>query len=340
MNIRETFKDLFYDKEGNYQDVVDESIIRLAQENGLFKLFLPLSLGGKNYDLSQTLTVFRETAYCNGSFGWLIQIGNGGNYFVTNCSDSTNQTFFSSSDALLTGSAMTGGIAIPQEDGYLISGEWKYASGSDFATVFTATVKDQLTGEIITGLIPRSEVEIIRDWETLGMRQTCSHSFRVKKVFVPKAHIFQTMSRVNHLNDPIFSLPFFIYAQVFFSATLYGIIERMIEEGNHIKETKQPIWSTYLPQRLLVVEDLRKEGLEWLQRQDEFTKAILDALSNKEVIDGESWSRVLKENAQQIKRWAQEWFSCFGMDVLQEKHVLNIFYRDLLALTQHGLFQI
>lgn len=340
MNIRETFKDLFYDKEGNYQDLVDEGIIKLAKENGLFKLFLPAALGGKNLDLSQTLTVFRETAYCNGSFGWLIQIGNGGNYFVTNCTDATNQTFFSCSNSLLTGSAMTGGIAIADEDGFRISGEWKYASGSEFATVFTATVRDEKTNEIFTGLIPRNQVEIIRDWETLGMRQTCSHSFRVQDVYVPREHTFQTMQRINYLDESIFGLPFFIYAQVFFSATLYGIIERMIEEGNKIKQGKEAIWQTYLPQRLLVVDRLSETALNWLKNQDELMDVLLESIAEGKEVDEVRWSNELKENAQQIKSWAHEWFSCFGMDVLQEKHVLNIFYRDLITLTQHGLFQI
>ena len=340
MNIRDTFKELFYDENGHFIDVVSEDVIRKAKDSGLFKLFLPAALNGKNLSLSQTLNVFRETAYCSGSFGWLIQIGNGGNYFVTNCSDSTNQFFFSSADALLTGSAMTGGFAVPKEDGYLISGQWKFASGSEFATVFTATVQLENSSTVFTALVPRSKVEIIYDWQTLGMRQTYSNSFRVKDVFVPKEHIFQTSVRTNYLDHAIFNMPFFVYAQVFFSATLVGIIERLLEEGLALAKVKEGVWASYLPERLERVCELKEIALEWFKTYDLTLSDLLQRIEDKETLNEEEWSLKLKENAQLIKSWAHDWFSCFGMDVLQESHVINVFYRDLLTLTQHGLFQI
>ncbi len=340
MDIREQFKGLFYNQSGLYQDGIVQEHIDKAKEIGLFKLFLPKELGGMDYDLEQTLKVFRDTAYCNGSFGWLIQIGNGGNYFVTNCTDLTNQHFFAQPDALLTGSAMVGGVAVVVAGGFLVSGQWKYASGSNFATVFTATVQVEATGEIVTALVPGNKVAVIEDWDALGMRYTFSNSFSLKNVFVPADHFFSTSKRINYLEHSLFELPFFIYAQVFFSGTLDGLVERLLEEGQLLVDKKESIWRNYIPDRIVQFDELSNRGYEWLEEQKLVKERLLEMIRAKVELNEEEWSLVFKENAQQIKRWAHDWFSLFGMDVLQQQHVINVFYRDLLTLTQHGLFQI
>lgn len=340
MNIRSQFKALFYDEQGKYQDNVSASVIDLAQDLGLFKVFLPEDLNGNNWDLSQTLTLFRDTAYCNGSFGWLIQIGNGGTYFVCNNTDSTNQTFFCSKNAVLTGSAMVGGKATPAKDGYLVSGQWRFASCSAFATVFTATVLREDTGEVWTALVPRESVTVINDWDTLGMRSTSSNSFKVEEVFVPTSHFFQTLNRINYLEHPIFNLPFFVYAQVFFTATLQGLIERFLEEGLIVLKSKSSIWEMYVPDKINRAEELEERAVIWLEETQLTIDQLLITIFKDDFIDEQRLMIECKENAQSIKEWAHQWFSIFGMDVLPNSHIMNIYYRDILTITQHGLLQL
>jgi len=87
------------------------------------------------------------------------------------------------------------GIAYPQgaarrvDGGYVIGGHWNFSSGVDGAqwNMLAVTVKD---GERAVDwrmcLVPRSEFEIVDDWQVLGMRGTGSKSVKVKELFVPE----------------------------------------------------------------------------------------------------------------------------------------------------------
>lgn len=340
MNIRSQFKPMFYDEQGHFQATVSNDVIKVAQEHGLFKAFLPKDLKGKNWELSQTLKLFRDTAYCNGSFGWLIQIGNGGTYFACNNSDATNHHFFAPQDAVLTGSAMTGGVAKRGDKGYFVTGQWRFASGSAFATVFTATVICDDTNEVRTALVPRKYVTVLEDWDTLGMTATSSHSFKVENIFVPEDHFFKTSERINYLQHPIFNLPFFVYAQVFFLSTLQGLIERFVEEGLFVLNQKRTVWETYLPEKIQRIKVLETVGTDWLMSVEKMVEELLEQINNSEELAESQIQLRIKEDAQSIKEWAHQWFAILGMDVLSNSHIMNVFYRDILTITHHGLLQL
>ena len=65
-------------------------------------------------------------------------------------------------------------------------------------------------------LIPKSDVEIVDDWHTVGMRGTGSRSIRIRDAFIPERRsiLAADMGRGTtpgaklHANAPIYSLPF------------------------------------------------------------------------------------------------------------------------------------
>ena len=74
------------------------------------------------------------------------------------------------------------------EGGYCISGTWRFASGSQNATWLGAHMKVAGTNEIRTMLFPKSSVEMVDIWHTLGLRGTASNEYVVKDLFVPADH--------------------------------------------------------------------------------------------------------------------------------------------------------
>jgi 3-hydroxy-9,10-secoandrosta-1,3,5(10)-triene-9,17-dione monooxygenase len=87
------------------------------------------------------------------------------------------------------------GIAFPQgrgravDGGFVISGFWNFSSGVDASdwNMLAVTVRE---GERVVDhricLVPRSDYEIVDDWQVLGMRSTGSKSVRASDVFVPE----------------------------------------------------------------------------------------------------------------------------------------------------------
>ena len=87
------------------------------------------------------------------------------------------------------------GIAYPQgsgrrvERGVVVSGYWNFSSDVDASdwNMLAVMVRD---GDRVVDhrmcLVPKSDYEIIDDWNTLGMCSTGSKSLRAKDVFVPE----------------------------------------------------------------------------------------------------------------------------------------------------------
>jgi 3-hydroxy-9,10-secoandrosta-1,3,5(10)-triene-9,17-dione monooxygenase len=75
------------------------------------------------------------------------------------------------------------------DGGFVISGFWNFSSGVDPATwnMLAVTVRD---GDRVVDhricLVPRSDYEIVDDWNVLGMRSTGSKSVRASEIFVPE----------------------------------------------------------------------------------------------------------------------------------------------------------
>lgn len=113
------------------------------------------------------------------------------------------------------------------EEGFRLSGRWSFSSGCEHCDwIFLGGMVPPAEGETEphyrTFLLPRSDYEIVRNWDTLGLRATGSHDIVVEDVFVPAYRTHRTRDdspaarpgqAVN--KSPLYTLPF---AQVFVRA--------------------------------------------------------------------------------------------------------------------------
>lgn len=334
------FKNCFIDDAGNSYNEIREKELAVLREQKLLKCFLPKEYGGLALGLLDTLNVIEECSFVNGSLGWLVQIGNGGSYFITNLEKSVAKELFSPENAVLTGSGTPTGSAKKVNGGYDFSGFSKFCSGSDYATLFTATAFIEGTNEIITGIVPREQVLISKTWNPMGMKATSSYTSNFDQVFVPDNRVFNTNFRISHFELPILNLPFLLFAQAFFIHVVYGLIAHFLEEAAFFLNRKRELWLTHLPKRIVEVETLilitnelliasKEESTSHflrLENGEEYTKANQDTLRN-----------TIIESATKLKNQVYSNFYLFGMDVLDENHVMNIIFNDLVTVTQHQL---
>ena len=100
---------------------------------GLYRLYLPRSLGAPELDVPSALDVFEAASRIDGSFGWAVTIGSGGGLFAGALEPGTAVEIFGPKDALIAGSGKPGGTAKPVDSGYLAGGRWNFASGAHHA---------------------------------------------------------------------------------------------------------------------------------------------------------------------------------------------------------------
>ncbi len=330
-----------YLKEGKYCDGFPDTALSIIRKEKLFKLFLPESLGGLGFSLQETLNVIQRCAYINGTLGWLVQIGNGGNYFAAFIEEKVTHELFSPAHAVLAGSGAITGIATPVEGGYTVTGKWKYASGSAYASFFTISAKVAGSEQNISCVLMPEQVNVIDDWKSIGMRFSATNTFTAENQFVPDKFVFGLAEQKCFKDIPIFSLPFFPFAQSFFLSVQYGLLSRILHEASVAVKKNQERWNDQHPERAKTIANSILFGM---QMQLNFANELKDAIAQIEISAGEVRDQLIsdldakaKTQNAAILHQAQGIFGLLGMEVLYEDHPINIAYRDMMTCGQHSL---
>ena len=335
-NLQTIFQSSFQTESAEYSNSLTEKDIQLIFENKLFKCFLPESLGGLNLGILDTLKIIEEASFINGSLGWLIQIGNGGNYFVTNFNEEKAREYFTPIDAVIAGSGTPTAVASITEGGYLISGKWRFCSGSEYATLFTVTFIIEGTEDVMSAVVKRKDVKIIQDWKTIGLKNTSTNTIELENVFIPEDSLFKVMKRKSFFEDPIYDLPFLVYAQAFFLQVVYGTFRRMI--STYKDQLEQNV--NYLlrhSEKSQLVSKMLEDASDLLMNSKSELESLVNSILKKDAIDLTKAQLSLIGQAANIKKSANQLFTERGIEGLYESNPFSIAYLDLLAVSQHKL---
>lgn len=323
-------------------------VLDFIYEHDLFKLFVPGELGGKMTPLPDALRIFEETAWIDGSLGWLVSIGSGGGFFTSAISPEVSHTLFSNREAVIAGSGFPSGRAKQVEGGFVVSGQWKYCSGSTHATIFTANAvienETSTAPHIRSFIFLPEQVRIHQDWNAFGLKATASHSISVEKEFVPEAMTFDLMQNPFHFHDPIFHYPFVPFAQTSFAVIAIGIGRHFLEEANNLLEQNRASWAASSPDRVAFVSGKIKEMERLFNRRvDDFYQIVDDSwdqhLRQQPLTEDQQQQISLKckETAQAILRCAGSIFPFLGIQAVMEETPVNRTWRDLQTACQHSL---
>jgi 3-hydroxy-9,10-secoandrosta-1,3,5(10)-triene-9,17-dione monooxygenase len=182
--------------------IVDENLDALAAAD-LFDVIVPKRHGGLGSSIATQLAVSAELAKGCGSTAWVQTIFNVTTWSAALLPAGGQADIFDSGEPVrMCGSVMPTGTATPVDGGYLITGEWGFASGSLHATWATGGVlvlDDRgAAGLPAVAYMPMRELDVRDTWYVAGMRGTGSNTVVADRVFVP-AH---RMAGAAELFDP------------------------------------------------------------------------------------------------------------------------------------------
>lgn len=224
--------------------VISDKVMQHIHEEGLLKIWVPQQYGGLGYRFEEGLKALFDWAETDGSFGWMLTLCAGANYFSRNIKPEVAQLLFTHSETCFGGSGMVGGTAEKQNDNtYLINGSWNFATGAPHLTHFTLNarimengkaVADQDGHEIIRSfIVPRENAEIIPDWKSMGMKASGTYSFTITNVTVSEEYSF--VYDTFFTNDILDSIPFRVFADLTLLVNYLGIASHFIEEAQYIR---------------------------------------------------------------------------------------------------------
>ena len=187
-------------------------------EAGLFGVTMPRRYGGSGLGFDSLVEVATEIGSACGSSGWVYGVLAGHNIMAALFSQKAQAEIFADPRVLISTVFRLAGKVSPEDDGYrLTGGEGRFCSGVDFAQwvmVGNAVQRDGQPPEPGFFLVPISEVEVVDDWFTAGMRGTGSKTIKIADAYIPP-HRFIRQSDIQKgetpgaafLGEPRYRLP-------------------------------------------------------------------------------------------------------------------------------------
>jgi len=313
-----------------------EEILKWIFKQNLWNIWVPESYGGLEKSLSEGLKLLKDIARIDGNLGWTVTLCSGANFFIGNMKPALAQHIFQNKKPVLGGSGGAFGTAEKVDSGYMINGIWKYATGAPYLTHFTLNAIITENGiplktknnskKIKSFVLPENKVEIIDDWNTMGLKATATCSFKVKDVFLSEQNSFAYEDVF--LPQKIFKTPFPVFADLTLWVNYLGIAENYLEEMKTVLN-------------IIQLQPFENHLIKTNLRIKKFAEEIEKLLYENESISSELTEKLHSEAALSIRKissFITELHPFLGMRAADLKHPLNRLFRNYFTATQHYNF--
>ncbi len=183
-------------QEGEETATLPRASVDALYKSGLLRLKLPHVLGGAEADLVTQLDVLEAVSEIDPSAGWCLMIGaaslGGVGAFLPD--EAIDEIFSGGIPPKTSGVFAPFGTAVPTDGGYLLSGQWSFASGirhSQWISAGARVVTEEPGYPVqVRATMRTSDVNIHDNWQVMGLRGTGSCDFTAKDLFVPENFVY------------------------------------------------------------------------------------------------------------------------------------------------------
>lgn len=341
--------------EAEVNATVSKEVIELLKETKITRIMLPKEYNEPQITLKTFSDIVREVSYHNISAGWLTYLYPLHNiipaYLPKKVRDEIVQ-----SEGLICDVFAAVGTGKKVEGGYNISGTWNFASGVNYSEWIglgvVLDVADKEKPQICMPVFHRSEVEIVENWDTFGLRGSGSNQVRVDNVFVPTERVLR-LDLVDETSLPpealngeaydenyaFYNVPFYATFYLGFPSIALGGAKRILEEFKKATEKRvrlvDGVRESESPRSQRVIAEMTTDYLAAEALMDKYL-AMLEQYRNKgdEALKSEFFAirtRIIK----QCVDIAIRSLLTLGGGALYKGGPIELFTRDLLSVATH-----
>jgi 3-hydroxy-9,10-secoandrosta-1,3,5(10)-triene-9,17-dione monooxygenase len=249
-----------------------DSTLREIEDAHLLDILTPAAYGGQEASFQTLMDCVVALSKGDGAVGWVVSLLCGGAWTTAAFYDQeTASSFFSSGENVHFVSTFQPKSAKARRtpEGLVIdSATWSFTSGvrhAGWVTVGVPLFDDggQLV-EQVAATVPVSDVEILDDWDTVGLRGTGSNSISVSGVFVPNARLVNVATALGgtfasaHLEShALYRMPLipFIFTKLAFTGL--GIAKAFVDEFAELSPRRGILHTRYGKQSEAAVTHLQ-----------------------------------------------------------------------------------
>ncbi|MFK8020952.1 MAG: flavin-dependent monooxygenase [Pseudomonadales bacterium] len=219
------------------------------QDAGFFKILQAREYGGYEMDPQVFYSVLMVLSrYCMSS-AWVLGVIAVHNWQMNLFDDPAAEEVWGENPTVLISSsyAPVGRVSL-QDGGFKLSGRWSFSSGCEHCDwVFLGAVVPTEDApwdmrNYRTFLLPKSDYQIVDNWDVIGLKGTGSHDIVVDDVFVPEHRTHDMLSddggRKFMNKPPLYRLPFMqVFSRAVCTPTL-GALEGALEKFSDLAATR------------------------------------------------------------------------------------------------------
>src|SRR5262249_47210456 len=147
-------------------------------------------------------------AEVDGSASWVAAFGSANTYYAALPIETQKTIYAESPDQVFAGGLYPPAPAKRVRGGWMISGRWRFASGcmgADWISVGIVDARDPKSG-FLRAISRGGEVEIVPNWDMLGMQGTGSYDPRLEEKFIADAWVCPRGAPAV-VDEPLFRYP-------------------------------------------------------------------------------------------------------------------------------------
>jgi indole-3-acetate monooxygenase len=194
---------------------------------GMYRVGFARHRGGPEVPLSEQTAMIELIARRDAGIAWNAAILAATGFYAGRLGDAAFAELYPDFDRPTCGSFHPRGRADVVDGGFRVTGSWKFGSGIHSSRYILGGVevfdggeqvlKDDGSPLVLGVWLPREDVEILDDWQVVGLRGSGSCSYRVRDVLVPAAHSFDRYFTPDADAEPLnklVDLPFYSTASI------------------------------------------------------------------------------------------------------------------------------
>lgn len=332
----------------------DETIEALA-DAGLLRLRVPKRFGGYEADTRTLVDVATELGRIDGASSWVASVYWIPGWMACLFPDEVQDEVFATENVRICGTLSPSAFAKQVSGGVLVNGKWGFISGaphSHWQVTISVLVPDEGDPYPIMALVPMTDLHIVDDWETAGLRGTGSVSTVAKDLFVPAERVLplpavlQGRSASKHNADaPIYRAPLLPVASASSVGTALGLAKGSRDLFLQRLANRKITYTGYEKQREAPVTHLEvAEATLKIDEAEFHAHRLADQVDGKSST-GSEWSLVERARARAdmgaVCRLAKEAVDVLagasgGSSVYLDVPIQR-FVRDIQAINLHAL---
>ncbi|CAE6744627.1 acyl-CoA dehydrogenase family protein [Paraburkholderia nemoris] len=328
---------------------VPRDMIAKMKRAGIYRASTPRRFGGDALPPPQFLRMLERIAIADGSTAWVAAFGSANTYLASLPIETQQHIYAKGPDQVFAGGLYPLQPAAKVPGGFMVSGQWRFASGckgADWIGVgiggTPANSGDTGAGKPFTAVFPAHEVEIVENWNVVGMQGTGSHDLRLRDKFVDEQWTFVRGGQAL-IDEPLYRYPAVAYQAQVHAAVNIGLARAALDLLTDMSgSTKTTTGAPRLADRGYYRSGLAKAEANWRSTRAFFYESAESVWQT--IVAGDpvtqhqaNLMRLSATHAAQVcAEVVMQAYQLAGIAAIYRENRLQRLVRDSIVVTQHA----